>query len=184
MLWWIVGLWLAPAVFAMFAFIFAMLRGKRPSNRNSAEASTAMVTNPLREFSISRYVWGSQEPSPPGIRTHRAVTGQLSIRPMVTPTGCLRDEPVMPCGGCTNLPPELTAFVRALRRRAARLRQRAPRDEAPERSRAFADYLDAQADVLEARQWGSPVVQAQCSLPSLPSCAASAGVRSHDQERS
>ncbi len=118
MLWWIVGLWLAPAVLALLSYLFVMLRGKRPPKAGSADASTA---TPLREYRISRYVWGSQEPSPPGLRPLRAVTRQRSIRPMVTCTG-------------TDLQPELTEFVRALRRRAARMRQRAPHGKPPKRS--------------------------------------------------
>jgi hypothetical protein len=57
--------------------------------------------------------------------------------------------------------PELTEFVRALRRRAGRMRRRAPHDKAAERLHAFADYLDAQADTLQAVPVGSPVVQIQ-----------------------
>lgn len=99
-------------------------------------------------------MWGVQEPNLSGIRIPRAVTRQRSIRPMVTPTGCQHHESVMPSGDYTDLRPELTEFVRALRRRAARMRQRAPHDKAPERSRAFADYLDAQADSLQTGQRG------------------------------
>jgi hypothetical protein len=52
--------------------------------------------------------------------------------------------------GRTDRRPELTEFVRALRRRAGRMRRRAPYDKAADRLRAFADYLDAQAGALEA----------------------------------
>jgi hypothetical protein len=52
--------------------------------------------------------------------------------------------------GRTDLRPELTDFVRALRRRANRMRRRASHDKATERLCACADYLDAQARTLEA----------------------------------
>jgi hypothetical protein len=50
----------------------------------------------------------------------------------------------------TDVRPELTSFVRALRRQAGRMRRRASHDKAAERLRAFADYLDTQAGALEA----------------------------------
>ena len=54
--------------------------------------------------------------------------------------------------GRTDLQPELTRFVRALRRRADRVRRRSfSHDDAA----AFADYLDAKAVALEA----TPLVQ-------------------------
>jgi hypothetical protein len=61
----------------------------------------------------------------------------------------------------TDVQPELTSFVRAMRRHAGRMRRRAPHDKAAERLRAFADYLDAQADTLQAVPVGSPVAQVQ-----------------------
>ena len=51
---------------------------------------------------------------------------------------------------------ELTEFVRALRRRARQVRQRAFHDE---RLRDFANYLDGHAAVLEAVPRGSPAAQ-------------------------
>ncbi len=159
MLGWIVGLWLIPAALALFPAIFVLLRGKRRPKANSAP-NTATLTTPLRENRTSRYVWGAQEFSLPAIRIYRAVTRQRSIRPTRTGTGCLHHQPVM---SCTDVRAELTEFVHALRRRAAQMRQRAPHDKAPERSRALADYLDAQADILQTRPWGSPVVQASAN---------------------
>ena len=58
--------------------------------------------------------------------------------------------------GRTDLQPELIGLVCALRRHAGRVRRSASHDKAAERLRAFADYLDAKADALEA-----PVIEIQ-----------------------
>jgi hypothetical protein len=50
----------------------------------------------------------------------------------------------------TDVRSELASFTRAMRRHAGRMRRRASHDKTAERLRAFADYLDAQADALEA----------------------------------
>jgi hypothetical protein len=64
--------------------------------------------------------------------------------------------------GRTDLRPDLTSFVRALRHRAGLMRRRASYDKEAERLRACADYLDAQANVLEA----TPVQTVPRSSPS------------------
>ena len=52
--------------------------------------------------------------------------------------------------GRTYVRPELTSFVRAMRRHASQTRREASRGQTAERLRALADYLDAQAALLEA----------------------------------
>jgi hypothetical protein len=64
--------------------------------------------------------------------------------------------------GRTDLQPELARFVRALRRRADRVRRRSfPRAAAAGCLSTFADYLDAKAAALEA----TPLVQVEPSTP-------------------
>lgn len=156
--WWIMSLWLAPVVLVLFPLISVLLNG-RPCPK--ADASTGSLHTPLRENCISRYVLGLQKPGLPASNVPRAVTRQRSIRPIMTSPGCLHLGSPMPGGDCPDLQSELIELVRALRRRAARMRQQAPHDNAPERSRAFADYLDARADILQTHQRGALVVQTQ-----------------------
>jgi hypothetical protein len=59
---------------------------------------------------------------------------------------------------------ELTEFVRALRRRARQVRRRAFHDKEWPRLRAFANYLDAHADTVEAK----PAVSRVAEVPSVP----------------
>jgi hypothetical protein len=50
----------------------------------------------------------------------------------------------------TDVRPELISFVRAMRRHASQARRLASHGKTAERLRALADYLDAQAALLEA----------------------------------
>ena len=64
--------------------------------------------------------------------------------------------------GRTDLQPELTRFVRALRRQADRVRRRScSHDDVAGRLSTFADYLDAKAAALEA----TPLVQVRPGTP-------------------
>jgi hypothetical protein len=61
----------------------------------------------------------------------------------------------------TDLQPELSGFVRALKYHASLARQSASQNKGAERLRSFADYLDAKAAALEAAPRRIPVAQVQ-----------------------
>jgi hypothetical protein len=68
----------------------------------------------------------------------------------------------------TDVRPELTSFVRAMRRHASRTRRLAPHGKTVERLRVLADYLDARADALEATPVQVRLDQPQQSVGDAP----------------